>query len=74
MATLSLRQDDTRLTSQVALIEVMDGKTLKRSDVKLDFTREMRVIAKSMIKKINSLRVGKDLPIILPRFHYYQIG
>jgi DNA replication initiation complex subunit (GINS family) len=52
----------------------MQGKNFKRTDIDMDFTREVRVYAKALIKKINNIKAKRDLPVILPRFQYYQIG
>ena len=74
MAQISLRQDLTNLSSQSQLLEVMTSKIMNRNDFKPDFTKEMRLIAKSMIKKVNQLKPNRDILNMVSKFYYYQIG
>jgi hypothetical protein len=53
---------------------MLDIKILNRNDFKLDLTKEVRLIAKSIIKKINQIKAEPHLQMIIPRFLYYQIG
>lgn len=53
---------------------MLDMKTLNRSEFNLDLSKEVRLIAKSMMKKLNQLHAETHLQMIVPRFLQYQIG
>jgi hypothetical protein len=56
-------------------MQVLEPKIMRRNDVHMDFAVEVRAIARSMIKKLNQLRVERgDLQTLVPRLLYYQIG
>ena len=51
----------------------MDAKTLNRKEFKVDFYKEVRLIAKGIMKNVNN--IGKNqLSIIVPRLLQYQVG
>ena len=53
---------------------MLDIKIMNRKDFRLDLTKEVHLIAKSIVKKINQLKPESHLQMILPRFLYYQVG
>ena len=53
---------------------MLDPKIMNRKEFKLDLNLEVRLIAKSMIKKINQLKADQHLPIIVPKFLNHQLG
>jgi len=48
---------------------MLDPKIMNRKEFKLDLNLEVRLIAKSLIKKINNIKAEQHLPIIIPRFN-----
>lgn len=66
-AQLALRQEGAALSSQVALLQVLEPKIMNRSDLKLDLTKEVRLLAKEMMKRLNQLKAEQHLPVIVPR-------
>ena len=74
MALVSARQDLASINSQAQLIEVLDYKYLNRKEFKLELTNEVRLLAKSFMKKLNQMNAPIHLPKVVPKFLYYQIG
>lgn len=54
-------------------MQVLDPSILYRKEFKLDLTKEVRLLAKSVIKNINQINF-KHLLTFVPRFLNYQIG
>lgn len=73
MAHAALQQEKAGVQSQVQLLSVTDAKTLNRKEFKVDFTKEVRLIAKAIVKNINSLGRGQ-VPVVVPRLIQYQVG
>lgn len=54
---------------------MLDTKTLNRGkDFNLEVSREVRLIAKAIMMKLNQLYAETHLQMIVPRFLQYQIG
>lgn len=51
----------------MALLQVLEPKIMNRSDLKLDLTKEVRLLAKEMMKRLNQLKAEEHLPVIVPR-------
>ena len=60
MAYLSLHQDYANMATQVQLLTVLDSATLNRKEFNLELTKEVKLIAKSVIKNISQL---------IPKYH-----
>lgn len=73
MAQASLQQEKAGIQSQVQLLSVTDAKILNRKDFKVNFTKEVRLIAKAIVKNINLLGKGQ-VPMVVPRLIQYQVG
>jgi hypothetical protein len=51
-----MRQENASFNSQAQFLGMLDPKIMNRKEFKLDLNLEVRLIAKSMIKKINYLK------------------
>jgi hypothetical protein len=52
----------------------LEPKTLNRSDFRIDLSKEVRLLAKEMMKRISFVRAQEHLPVMISRFLHYQIG
>eukprot|EP00347_Sterkiella_histriomuscorum_P000591 403375259 len=73
LAYLSVNQAKANLSTQEKLLQVLDPSILYRNEFKLDVIKEVRVLAKEIIKNINQINY-KHLLTFIPRFLHYQIG